>query len=119
MVKASRFTQCAVCQRLTAQINDRSIGMDVKLAAVKTYRQHLHDQYIDRSACWAIQELSCDHQSGCLVILLDGIDQAKFSIPRDKGLRQSASLSHCSIELHFSYLVFGSPAYPQYFCDIV
>ena len=67
--------------------------MDIKLAAVKSYRAHLHDQYVDRSACWALQELSRDSLSGCLVVLLDGIDQQKFAIPRDKNLRASAALN--------------------------
>ena len=88
----SRFSQCTICQQLTGQISDRNLSMEAKLSAIKIYRQHLHDQYVDRSACWALQDLSRDPLSGVLVILLDGIDQAKFSIPRDKGLRASAEL---------------------------
>ena len=60
------------------------------MAATKTYRDHLHDQYVDRSVAWSLQELSCDISSGTLCICLDGMDQGKFAIPSDASLRASA-----------------------------
>lgn len=98
-----RFSQCTICQQLTANMSDHSLSLEAKLTAVKVYRQHLHDQYVDRSACWALQDLSKDPLSGVLVILLDGIDQAKFSVPRDKGLRTSAELTLNPIGKTFCY----------------
>ena len=64
----------------------------MKLAAVKTLRQHLHDQFVDRSIQWSLNELSRDYSSQTLVILTDGIDQAKFRLPKHPGLRAVSSM---------------------------
>lgn len=66
--------------------------MEQKLADLKEYRSHLHSQYVDRSIQWSLNELSEDHNSGTLVILVDGVDQAKFRLPRHPGLRAVSSL---------------------------
>lgn len=92
-----RFSECSVCYQLKRQMQDSKISIQQKLGAVSTYRQHLYDQFCDRSACWALQELSRDRTAGVITILLDGMDQSKFQVPRDKHFRQSAilSLGHC------------------------
>ena len=67
--------------------------MEEKLADVKAYRDHLRSQYVDRSIQWSLNELSQDHTSGTLVILVDGLDQAKFRLPRHPGLRPVSSMN--------------------------
>ena len=87
-----RFSRCEVCTHLTNQINDHSISIEEKLAAVKTFREHLHQQYIDRSIQWALNELSTEQEANTLTILIDGMDQAKFRIPRHPHHRAIASM---------------------------
>ena len=77
---------------MTNQINDHSISIEEKLGAVKTYREHLHEQYIDRSIQWALNELSTETDSNTLTILVDGMDQAKFRLPRHPHHRAIASM---------------------------
>lgn len=66
--------------------------MEEKLATLLEYRKHLSDQYSDRAALWALQEAAVDEMADLLVCQIDGMDQAKFRIPRDPQLRSSASL---------------------------
>ena len=83
-----RFTQCEVCQTLKAQLHS-SIGLELKLGALKAYRTHLEDTF----QLWQLQSLSEDgHSSSVLTIVLDGMDQSKFAVPRDPALRAAASL---------------------------
>ena len=100
-----RFSRCDVCYQLTKQLSSTT-PLDVKLAAISTYRQHLFDQYCDRSACWALADLSRDKSSSVLTVLLDGMDQSKFQIPRDPSLRQSSALA---LALHVLMLVKQPP----------
>ncbi|CAJ1450988.1 unnamed protein product, partial [Effrenium voratum] len=88
----SMFTQCEVCQTLKAQLHS-SIGLELKLGALKAHRTHLEDTFKDRSQLWQLQSLSEDgHSSSVLTIVLDGMDQSKFAVPRDPALRAAASL---------------------------
>lgn len=86
-----RFGRCEICYLQSRQIAG-SESLEVKLAAVKTLRQHLHDQFVDRSIQWSLNELSRDYSSQTLVILTDGIDQAKFRLPKHPGLRAVSSM---------------------------
>lgn len=98
-----RFARCEVCFLLTQQIGSRSEPIESKLAATRSYRDHLHDQYVDRSVAWSLQELSKDHHSDTICMVLDGMDQAKFAIPSSPALRATASVArHISptLKLH-------------------
>ena len=88
----SLFTTCEVCAVLKAQLADRSFTMDQKLGTLHTYRSHLHDQFADRCTLWKLQSEGTDHQSGILFISTDGLDQSKFALPREPGLRANAAL---------------------------
>ena len=87
-----RFSRCEVCWQLSRQLNDRTVSLEIKLGAVQKYRDHLHSQYVDRSIQRSLNELSRDTGSGVLVVLVDGLDQAKFRIPKHPGLRAVSSL---------------------------
>ena len=80
--------------------------MEKKLADIKAYRDHLHSQYVDRAIQWSLNELSEDHHSGTLTILVDGVDQAKFRLPRHAGLRAVSSLCLVLPCVFFSSLCF-------------
>ena len=90
----NEFSQCDICYQLKAQLRDPKLDLETKLGSLKTYRQHLHDQYVDRTVTWTLGDLSADPHSDIVVMWLDGMDQAKFALPRDPGLRTPASLSN-------------------------
>lgn len=86
-----RFTQCEICFKKKDELA-KARSMEEKLATLLEYRKHLSDQYSDRAALWALQEAAVDEMADLLVCQIDGMDQAKFRIPRDPQLRSSASL---------------------------
>lgn len=76
------------------RFNDGSLSASVRLGALKAYRRHLTEQFADRCAFWALKSVSGDPDSGVLVIMTDGADQAKFALPRDPGLRSAYRVSN-------------------------
>lgn len=88
-----RFTICDVCEQLKSQLHDRHVPLPIKLGAVTQYRQHLRDQYSDRSISWQLCDVANTREGEVLVLWLDGMEQAKFSIPRHRGLK-TASATH-------------------------
>lgn len=89
-----RFTVCDVCEQLKAQLHDQQVPLQVKLGAVTAYRNHLRDQYIDRSTCWQLCDVANAREGDVLVCWLDAMEQAKFAIPRHRGLRTASATSH-------------------------
>lgn len=88
----SVFSSCEVCTALKGQLNNKSFSLEQKLGSLKLYRAHLHQQYSDRCCMWTLQSQSQDGCSDVLFISTDGLDQAKFALPREPGLRANASL---------------------------
>lgn len=93
----SLFTTCEVCCAFKTQLQDRSLSFEQKLGCLQGYRQHLHSQYCDRTVIWTLQSEGSDPHSDILMICTDGLDQAKFSLPRDPQLRANAGLNLRSI----------------------
>ena len=88
----SLFSQCEICKNLKEDLSNKALSFDQKLGALQLYRAHLHDQFCDRSICWRLQSEGADPSTDLLVIATDGLDQAKFALPRDPNLRSSAYL---------------------------
>ena len=88
----SLFSQCEICKNLKEDLSNKALSFDQKLGALQLYRSHLHDQFCDRSICWRLQSEGADPSTDLLVIATDGLDQAKFALPRDPNLRSSAYL---------------------------
>lgn len=88
----SLFSQCEICKNLKEDLSNKALSFDQKLEALQLYRAHLHDQFCDRSICWRLQSEGADPSTDLLVIATDGLDQAKFALPRDPNLRSSAYL---------------------------
>ena len=86
-----RFTTCDVCEQLKSQLHNKATPIAQKLGCVKAYRSHLRDQYTDRSILWQLCDLSYSRESDIVVCWLDGMEQAKFQIPRSKGLRTASA----------------------------
>ena len=100
----SLFTSCEVCTVLKQQLNDKSHGVEAKLDILKAYRQHLHSQYSDRTCLWMLQSQSCEPNCEVLYIATDGLDQAKFSLPRHPDLRASASV-HFGVKTQHVFII--------------
>lgn len=90
---ASLFTSCEVCCSFKAQLQDRTLSFEQKLGCLQGYRAHLHDQFCDRTVLWTMQSEASDGNSGILLISTDGLDQAKFALPREPELRCNAALT--------------------------
>lgn len=61
--------------RCQQRFQDRDLTMDVRLGALKLYRQHLISQYSDRCAYWSLRDLSTDTMARTVVLSTDGADQ--------------------------------------------
>ena len=88
----SLFSVCEICVLLKEQLSRKSFTMEQKLGALKQYRQHIHDQFADRTIIWALQSESGLANSNLLMVSTDGLDQAKFSLPREPQMRLNAAL---------------------------
>ena len=86
------FTACEICSILKQQLGDRSLGVEGKLDALQQYRFHLHSQYRDRCCLWQLQSQSSEPNCEILFISTDGLDQAKFALPRHPDLRANAAV---------------------------
>ncbi|CAE7274660.1 unnamed protein product [Symbiodinium sp. CCMP2592] len=87
------FTTCEICQQLKASLAEKELSLEKKLGCLLAYRNHLKDQYDDRSRLWELEAMSADPSSNVLLLSVDGMDQAKFAVPRDPQLRCSSALS--------------------------
>lgn len=97
----SLFSQCEVCWTLKSQLNSKTLSLDQKLGCLHQYREHLHDQFCDRSVIWKLQAESADPNTDFVIISTDGLDQSKFTLPRDPHLKASAALSFELISTFF------------------
>lgn len=52
--------------------------MNIRLGALKCYREHLVSQYSDRCALWSLKDVSTDLLSRCVTLAVDGADQATW-----------------------------------------
>lgn len=89
----TEFTVCDVCEQLKLQLHDKNVPLSEKLGAVTQYRRHLKDQYNDRSIAWQLCDVANQRDGDVLVLWLDAMEQAKFAVPRHRGLRTSSSTS--------------------------
>lgn len=97
---------CDICFSLKKDINDKTRSPDQRCEALRLYRAHVGDQYRDRQALWSLQSVSCealsdmgDVDSSVMTILIDGMDQSKFAIPRDPTLRSACNVCTCHVLL--------------------
>ena len=89
-----RFTVCDICEHYKSSFQDPSASMAEKLGSLRSYRTHLRDQYTDRSILWQLCDLSYAHEGDLMVIWIDGMEQAKFAVPRSRGLKTASTLIH-------------------------
>ena len=89
----SLFSSCEVCSTLKSNLMNKSFNLQQKLGALRQYRMHLSDQYKDRTVVWTLQGEGADMGTNVLMISTDGLDQAKFSLPREPQLKANAALT--------------------------
>ena len=77
---------------LKQQLGDKALGVDAKLEVLHQYRFHLHSQYKDRCCLWQLQSQGQEPICEVLYISTDGLDQAKFALPRHPQLKASAAV---------------------------
>jgi len=86
------FTTCEVCSILKQQLGDKKLGVEAKIETLQQYRFHLHAQYKDRTCLWQLQAEASEPNADVIVICTDGLDQAKFALPRHPDLRANAAV---------------------------
>lgn len=91
----SLFTACDLCSLYKEQLASKSLSFDQKLGSLKLYRRHLHDCYCDRSVLWKLESESRDPNTDVLYITTDGLDQAKFALPRFPQHKTTSAMNLC------------------------
>ncbi|CAK9013014.1 Uncharacterized protein SCF082_LOCUS11746 [Durusdinium trenchii] len=74
----SNFSQCEICQLLKGDLSSRTLNFDQRLGALHQYRDHLYQQYCDRTVAWKMQACSAEPTSDLLVISIDGLADNAF-----------------------------------------
>lgn len=60
---------------ISQRFQNRATPMDIRLGALRLYRQHLVSQYSDRCAFWSLRDISSETFSRTITIITDGADQ--------------------------------------------
>ena len=75
------FSVCGECVRHKMLIRHLAHDANERLKQRQLYEQHLRQQMKDRHLYWSLRA-SSRLKLKCLTIVVDGVDQAKFGIPR-------------------------------------
>ena len=79
---SSSHAQCGTCLRHKLLIKGFTGHLKARQEQVKEYVRHLRSQYNDRVEYWSLRGRSRLAHSTEVLMILDGMDQAKFSYPR-------------------------------------
>ena len=95
--KVSEHSKCDCCEGYERELK-HAVDMAARLMIAGMYSEHLHDQWLDRTIYWkrrAIARLCAESflagrhlpmgVQSLMVIVIDGMDQAKFRCPRMQG----------------------------------
>lgn len=85
----SSHAQCTECVKHKQMISGLSGHLRARHMQVELLHQHLNDQFQDRLAYWRRRGRSRQRGQECCVIL-DGMDQGKFALPRHAFLKAKA-----------------------------
>ena len=84
--EASSHAQCTECLLHQSLLSSFSKWISARVAQTALFENHLKAQYLDRVLYWESRAQS-RLREGELVLIQDGMDQAKFSCPRHPALR--------------------------------
>lgn len=83
----SSHTMCGTCVRHKCLIKSMSGHLKARQKQVELYGDHLRSQYNDRLVYWDLRAQSRLKSGLDLLIIIDGMDQAKFQYPRSDLFR--------------------------------
>ena len=81
--KSSQHTRCNVCHDFEQALHRSRGNLPEKVALARRLREHLRDQYLDRTIYWNMRWLSRNRCSeGVVTIIVDSMDKQTFAVPR-------------------------------------
>lgn len=86
---ASSHSICTECYKHKALISALSRHISARRTQESLYHQHLEDQFRDRICYWEARGESRS-QSSRVTLIIDGMDQGKFGLPRHKSVNTKA-----------------------------
>lgn len=78
----SSHAQCTTCFDMEQLIYNKHTAHTQKMELARRWRQHLRDQFLDRSIYWALRQASRDFDATLIVIIIDSVDKTKCAWPR-------------------------------------
>ena len=90
--KSSQHAECNTCFDLKMRLHQHSTSWADKIQAARDLREHYHHQYLDRCIYWSLRWCS-RYQSTICVVILDGMDKAKYAYPKVPYGRVSKELA--------------------------
>ena len=84
---------CSVCLRYKFLIKDFGHHLRARAVQQQHYLRHLEDQFKDRCAYWRARASSRLRSSNEVCIIMDGMDQGKFAVPRATHIYRSKELN--------------------------
>lgn len=83
---ARQHPECGVCMKHKCLLRSLSAHINARQKQQEEYHRHLHSQYLDRLEYWSHRGRSRTGGNE-LLLICDGMDQAKFAFPRHKVLK--------------------------------
>ena len=80
--RQSNHSVCNVCLRHKMLLQELSGHLNARKSQLEKYTDHLKSQYEDRLAYWALRGESRLRGKQQVTLIIDSMDQAKFSLPR-------------------------------------
>lgn len=80
-------SQCSACMHHKLMIRALGHFLVAKKAQCDLYARHLMAQYRDRQVYWSLRANARLQATGTITIILDGMDQCKFSYPRSPATK--------------------------------
>ena len=104
------FSVCPECTKHKLLIRHLAHDANQRLKQRQLYNSHLKQQLADRQVYWSLRA-SARLKMKSIVVILDGVDQAKFGIPRARMFGSKALDKHQRPRLHvWGALVHGRMA---------
>ena len=101
---SSLHKECTQCVRHKAMIAELCGHVNARQKQQAMYYAHLRNQFLDRHSYWASRGKS--RLRGCdICVIIDGMDQAKFCVPRHQHMRAAIFDAFQRPRLHVSGLI--------------
>lgn len=91
---ASSHSQCSTCLKHKVLVRDLSNHLAARQAQQQLLQHHLMAQYRDRQVYWSLRGASRLRSAQQITVIMDGMDQCKFSFPRSGAM---ASKELCNL----------------------